>query len=472
MPVSEDWVATLRSDFYWQADSWARIFDDNPYDRIRGYTNVNLAMVLTSADGWQVMGYVKNVFNVTAITGDFLNSDDSGLTTNVFLTDPRLYGVRVTKHLDQSDGFWGSDYNGADFFTGLFSDKDGGKPPLWIELGGQLEHISGQGAAYSPGFLSTYASSSILQEHTTPLQAQRAPLFSAGEEAKVSFEPDDSDWVVSASIRYGRSGNKMDVHHQTTGVKHAKYQSGHPTEACADGGCFTQEKFVDTHVYHAESHSVVDFAAGKDVGLGLFGEDLSTVFSAGVRIVQFSAHSSVDMRARPDVDFRYHALGSNGFNLGYFHTFHAYENAARKFQGVGPSISWTGSVPVMGNVQASGLDFDWGANGALLFGRQKASARHHETEHYFNSKYRLARQQYYTVPYQKSEPPHKTRRSVTVPNLGGFAGISYHYANAKISLGYRADFFFGAIDGGIDHHHSETLNMGGPFATVSFGLGG
>ncbi len=56
-------------DFYWQADSWARIFNDNPYDRIDGYTNVNLALILTSANGWQVMGYVKNVFNMTAITG-------------------------------------------------------------------------------------------------------------------------------------------------------------------------------------------------------------------------------------------------------------------------------------------------------------------------------------------------------------------------------------------------------------------
>ena len=36
------------------------------------------------------MGYLKNVFDTTAITGTFLNSDDSGLTTNVFLTDPRL----------------------------------------------------------------------------------------------------------------------------------------------------------------------------------------------------------------------------------------------------------------------------------------------------------------------------------------------------------------------------------------------
>ncbi len=98
MPFSEDWAGTLHSDFYWQSQSFARVFNDRPYDKIRGYSNVNLALILTSAQGWQVMGYLKNVFDTTAITGTFLNSDDSGLTTNVFLTDPRLYGVRVTKN--------------------------------------------------------------------------------------------------------------------------------------------------------------------------------------------------------------------------------------------------------------------------------------------------------------------------------------------------------------------------------------
>ncbi len=98
LPVSEDWAATLHSDFYWQSQSFARVFNDRPYDKIRGYSNVNLALILTSASGWQVMGYLKNVFDTTAITGTFLNSDDSGLTTNVFLTDPRLFGVRVTKN--------------------------------------------------------------------------------------------------------------------------------------------------------------------------------------------------------------------------------------------------------------------------------------------------------------------------------------------------------------------------------------
>ncbi len=97
MPLTSDWAGTLRGDFYWQDNSWARVFNDDPYDRIHGYTNLNLAIILTSQSGWQVMLYDKNVFNKTAITGTFLNSDDTGLTTNVFLTDPKLIGVRITK---------------------------------------------------------------------------------------------------------------------------------------------------------------------------------------------------------------------------------------------------------------------------------------------------------------------------------------------------------------------------------------
>jgi iron complex outermembrane receptor protein len=98
LPITPDWAGTLRGDYYWQDYSWARVFNDNPYDRLRGYTNVNLTLIFTNQNGWQVMLYDKNIFDTTAITGDFLNSDDSGLTTNVFLTDPKLIGVRVTKN--------------------------------------------------------------------------------------------------------------------------------------------------------------------------------------------------------------------------------------------------------------------------------------------------------------------------------------------------------------------------------------
>ncbi len=98
MPITTDWAATLRSDLFWQDASYWRVFNDLSYDKLHAYSTVNLTLILTNQNGWQVMLYDKNVFNNTAITGAFLNSDDSGLTTNVFLTDPKLIGLRITKN--------------------------------------------------------------------------------------------------------------------------------------------------------------------------------------------------------------------------------------------------------------------------------------------------------------------------------------------------------------------------------------
>lgn len=97
--LSANWAATLRGDVYYQSDSFARVFNDEPYDRLRGYTNVNLSVTFADADGLDVMVYVKNLFDTTGITGAFLNSDDTALTTNVFVTDPRLFGIRITKSI-------------------------------------------------------------------------------------------------------------------------------------------------------------------------------------------------------------------------------------------------------------------------------------------------------------------------------------------------------------------------------------
>ena len=146
------------------------------------------------------------------------------------------------------------------------ANEDADRPTVWIELGGEMDHITGQGDAYSPGFLTTYSTSSILQQKLTPTEAQNPPPFSFGGEGKISFQPDDSNWVISASVRYGRSNNSRHVNHQTTKVHYKKYASGHPKPGYQ---IFTQEKFADTHVYHHESHSIMDFVAGKDVGLGI-----------------------------------------------------------------------------------------------------------------------------------------------------------------------------------------------------------
>ncbi|HSZ73452.1 MAG TPA: hypothetical protein VK779_01430, partial [Rhizomicrobium sp.] len=194
--------------------------------------------------------------------------------------------------------------------------------------------------------------------------------------------------------------------------------------------------------------------AGKDVGLGMFGSSGSSVISLGVRYAQFNSRSNADILSKPtNVAFAYHRL------YGSF-------SMARSFTGVGPSLAWDASANLVGNPSSGRITFDWGANGAVLFGRQRVHG-HHETTNFYKKRYYGPR---YLVSQTHGSPVRS--RQVTVPDLGGFAGVSWRYPNAKVSLGYRADFFFGAIDGGIDTAHRETRGFYGPVATISVGIGG
>ena len=97
MALPGGWDATLRGDFYWQDKSFARVYNTE-YDQLRAWTNTNISLWVENPD-WGVTAevYVKNAFDETPITDAFLNSDDSGLTTNVFTLDPRLIGVSLRK---------------------------------------------------------------------------------------------------------------------------------------------------------------------------------------------------------------------------------------------------------------------------------------------------------------------------------------------------------------------------------------
>jgi len=91
------WKATLRADAYWQSQSWARVYNDDPYDELHGWYNVNLSMWLENDEGLKIEFYAKNLLDKTPITDAFLNSDDTALTTNVFVLDPRLIGLSIKK---------------------------------------------------------------------------------------------------------------------------------------------------------------------------------------------------------------------------------------------------------------------------------------------------------------------------------------------------------------------------------------
>jgi iron complex outermembrane receptor protein len=92
-----DWELTLRGDYYRQSKSFARIYNTT-YDRLKAWDNSNLAITLTRPDdGFAMQLYVKNLFNKTPITDFFTNSDDTGLSSNVFTLDPRIFGFSVSK---------------------------------------------------------------------------------------------------------------------------------------------------------------------------------------------------------------------------------------------------------------------------------------------------------------------------------------------------------------------------------------
>jgi iron complex outermembrane recepter protein len=363
--------------------------------------------------------------------------------------------------------------------------EDSGQPQIWIELGGQLSRLSDGQESFAPVFPNSPARPSIF----SPSQKfDGPPRFGLDEEGKLSFQADDSDWVFSASVRYGRSSNNRHVRQQTNPPPFVKYYytsaplyTGAPSVRRKGTHVIQPEaaKFADTFAQNSERHFILDFQAGKDVGLGMFGsKDGSSVVSLGVRFAQFSSKSNIAVKSNPDWKFNYkyfpslvgtHLPSSKLVFGSIFHSNAASLYATRGFHGIGPSLSWSASAPFAGSVQDGQLTFDWGLNAALLFGRQKARTHHQTTGRYHGAKYAQASR---PITYHAPATPDHTRsRNVSVPNVGGFAGLSFRYTNAKVSIGYRADMFFNAMDGGIDARKSENRGFYGPYASISVGLG-
>jgi len=445
--------------------TWARVFNDDPYDRIRGYTNVNLALILTDTSGWQVMGYVKNIFDTTAITGDFLNSDDSGLTTNIFLTDPRLFGVRVTKHFDGGD-------SGGDIFAGLA----GKRPTIWITVGGSFSQLQDDWQQYNPPF------ASIMPDGLpNPVSAEKAPSGSFDWEGNVSIQPEDSDWVFKAGVRYGRSSRNKHIHKSLPAAT-ANYVTVPaifqyffhlpPVASCAaleaaihgDAACpfvAVDHEFVDAQATESELHAMMDFTLGKDVGLGTIG--------AGVRIAQFTTEASAELNADPHYNFPKTLHTFTDPNEEYGELYNGVTKEKRGFHGSGPEVKWDAQRELLGDEHNGEIDIDWGMNVGVLFGRQTVTLN--ETLQKERCHGRTLGTCASVVPSSSPQPNSRSKR-VAVPNLGGYVGASVRYSNAKINFGYRVDEYFGAMDGGQDSAKRYNRGFYGPYLNVSLGLGG
>ncbi len=133
-------------------------------------------------------------------------------------------------------------------------------------------------------------------------------------------------------------------------------------------------------------------------------------------IAQFNSRSNVEHQSQPT---------NRTCSWRHYYNFHAlfrreaqiHRHRARRSRGMRPPI-------IAGNPADGSITFDWGVNGALLFGRQRSEKPSDEDEASISTSIGLSW-------YTGSTPsvyhhPRLARRSknVTVPNLGGFAALS------------------------------------------------
>jgi len=348
--------------------------------------------------------------------------------------------------------------------------EDADRPTVWLEVGGQLERVDGGFTPFEPKFL---GQDSDTYKPVSPIDAQRPSRYSYGGEGKIAFQPEGSDWVLSGGLRYGRGngGRQADkqlpaqILHERLGFPPAPYTQTARYQA-----------FSQTQTHNSQSDLLLDFMAGKDVGVGIFGRPGSSVLSAGVRFAQFTARDGIANYARPKVGFENkYDTGTKYLAKGRFHNYMLKADRAESFHGIGPSLQWNSSDAVIGNPDNAEVMFDWGVNASLLFGRQKTKLQHRTQDLYFRPKVYTNQFDFFSTHSKliyDNTVPRTRSRTVTVPNIGGFAGLSLRWTNAKVSLGYRADYFFGAMDAGIDTRVTKDRSFYGPFASISVGLGG
>ncbi len=447
IPLAGDWLVTLHSDLYYQSEAWTRIFNMEGYDKLKAYTNVNLAAIFVNEPaGWNIMAFVKNVMDRDSITGAFLNSDDTGLTTNVFLTEPRLYGLRVTKQ-----------WTGGPLL-GTFGERRDGPYPFTIEVAGQVQRRDAPYETVKPAFAADFPESI----DTFDEAQHRDHDWGDGRDVKLTWRPDGSLWTVSLAGRYGRTNG-------ATPLVHAEEQ--------IDAGCpaspYLCEKYPiyipteynssDLIVSERDEHEFIDFEVGREINIGL---GVESSISAGLRYAQFTSRTGVGLVAVPDweiPDYWYYTGSATYTRL------RADMKGIREFKGTGPFLSWAASVQLFGDEQAGHVDLDWAVTGGVLFGKQENALVGQLTAGYY-----VGAGDVLADRVGVAAPDIETQRSesATVPTFGASLGLSYEIQRVKVGAGYRWERYFDVLDAGNIEQKDYDRTIDGPYFKIAVGFGG
>lgn len=83
----------MRVDYYWQKEVYSRLFN-KPIDEIDAWSIWNAQATYTSAEGdWYAKAFIQNILDEDYVTGMFTQDASTGLFSNVYTLEPRLYGV-------------------------------------------------------------------------------------------------------------------------------------------------------------------------------------------------------------------------------------------------------------------------------------------------------------------------------------------------------------------------------------------
>ncbi len=359
-----------------------------------------------------------------------------------------------------------------------FAADTGQDATLWVELGWQADNVH-----FSDSKLDLPLGPLVPQSGlTAPLMQNLNPARSNGIEDAITYKPEGSDWQFSASIRFGRSGRKGKLSQALAPVATGAFETYKLTYPLYPAYNTTNVQTVPAtrdklngETSSTESHIILDFQAGKDVGVGMFGHGSTSVLSAGVRFAQFKASRKVsNFQETQGVHFQTsHFItptASSGFGTRrqeYWNTISANSGTSQMFTGLGPSLKWEASTELWHDPRGGEFSLDWGVNAALLFGKQKKTIQHQtkSAEHCFGVGCPT------DLDHYTSASRTRVTKTVTVPNVGGFVGFSLAYPNAKVSFGYRADLFVNAIDVGFGTRKSSDMLFHGPYASISIGIG-
>jgi outer membrane receptor protein involved in Fe transport len=451
IPLPNDWLATLHTDFYYQSEAWTRIFNTPGYDKLKAYTNVNLAAIFSNEDaGWKVMAYVKNVFDKDAITGSFLFSDDTGLTTNVFLNEPRLYGLRVTK-----------EFSGGPWWTGANPNHPAGEPyPLTVEIGGMIQRQDAPYASLTPSFSNSFKGA------LDPAQAQGRNLdWGDGRSVALIYSPAGAQWNVSASYRIGRTNGTDKNLVFKLGAKGCIASQALCATSTNPKYYFNGYNYSDVTVTNREEHHIVDFGVGRDVGLGM---GVESRIGGGLRYANLQSKSRLQMWGVPD----WYVPAQYAF-FKYSHNTHykADLSTTREFTGLGPTLSWDAAKRLWGGDNGR-LDLDWSLTGGVLFGKQKASFKGTESSAYFSGKYYSPGLSQVGPTQSIGTTPSARSKSVTVPLVDLSLGLSYEIQRVKVGAGYRWERYFNVLDAGYAEHKDVDRTIDGPYFKIAVGFGG